>query len=301
MLNAQSHAARHDPAADAHDALAAEPRHRLRRRNRISAPHSRIAYSLGISMVCALAAIDLVTGGPAPATADEQSSVSVADALGIEGAGIEVSPVEDAAMLEQLAASRAQRDGEQAQAAAAQAQAEQAALEAKAAEEARLAAEAAAAVEAAAAAEAAKAAAEAAKQAEAPETATGVAAAASTAVSAIARISNSSGAVRPQTQAAADAVVSNVPGADSITIGGTRSSAADPGGHPSGLALDHMRNPSRGDAIAEYHIAHWDEPGVEYIVWQQRMLNSPGGVWKTMENRGSPTANHHDDVHLNYR
>jgi hypothetical protein len=92
-----------------------------------------------------------------------------------------------------------------------------------------------------------------------------------------------------------------VPGADSITIGGTRASAADPGGHPSGLALDYMCSPSLGDAIAEYHIAHWDELGVEYIIWQQRMLSSPGGAWKSMENRGSATANHMDHVHVNYR
>ena len=61
-----------------------------------------------------------------------------------------------------------------------------------------------------------------------------------TAATAVAKISNSAGAVRPQAQAAADAVVSNVPGAAGITIGGTRASAADPGGHPSGLALDYM-------------------------------------------------------------
>ena len=55
-----------------------------------------------------------------------------------------------------------------------------------------------------------------------------------------------------------------------------------------------------GDAIVEYHIAHWDELGVDYIIWQQRMLSSPGGSWSTMENRGSPTANHMDHPHVNY-
>ena len=56
-----------------------------------------------------------------------------------------------------------------------------------------------------------------------------------------------------------------------------------------------------GDAIVAYHLAHWDELGVEYIIWQQRMLSSPGGSWKTMENRGSATANHMDHLHVNYR
>jgi hypothetical protein len=216
---------------------------------------------------------------PAAATQETSASTAVADALGITGAA---EPELEDSVLEQLAASRAQRDADQAAAAAAQQQAEQAAAAARAEAEARAAAEAAAA--AAAAAEAA-------------------AAPAGTAVSAIAKISNSAGPVQPQAQAAADAVVSNVPGAAGITIGGTRGSAADPNGHPSGKALDYMvgGNSSLGDAIAQYHIAHWDELGVEYVIWQQRYLDSPGGTWRPMENRGSATANHMDHVHVNYR
>ena len=93
-----------------------------------------------------------------------------------------------------------------------------------------------------------------------------------------------------------------MPGADSITIGGTRASAADPNGHPSGLALDYMvgSDAALGDAIVEYHIAHWDELGVDYVIWQQRMLSSPDGVWKAMADRGSATANHMDHPHVNY-
>ncbi|WP_324277764.1 hypothetical protein [Blastococcus brunescens] len=121
--------------------------------------------------------------------------------------------------------------------------------------------------------------------------------------SVIAKINNSAGPIRPVAQAAANAVVSNVPGAAGITLGGTRASAADPGGHPSGLAVDYMvgSNAALGDAIVAYHVAHWDELGVDYIIWQQRMLSSPGGGWKTMENRGSATANHMDHPHVNYR
>jgi hypothetical protein len=93
-----------------------------------------------------------------------------------------------------------------------------------------------------------------------------------------------------------------VPGAGGITIGGTRGSATDPHGHPSGLALDYMvmSDSALGDAIVEYHIAHWDELGVEYIIWQQRYLDSPGGSWSYMEDRGSGTANHMDHPHVNY-
>jgi hypothetical protein len=119
----------------------------------------------------------------------------------------------------------------------------------------------------------------------------------------VARISNTSGPVKPVVQAAADAVVSNVPGAASITLGGTRPSATDPGGHPSGLALDYMvlTDSALGDAIVQYHIDHWDELRVDYIIWEQRMLSSPGGSWKAMADRGSPTANHMDHPHVNYR
>jgi LysM repeat protein len=118
-----------------------------------------------------------------------------------------------------------------------------------------------------------------------------------------AHITNSAGPVKPQAQAAADAVVSNVPGADAITLGGTRASAVDPAGHPSGLAVDYMvlKDAALGDAIVAYHLAHWDELGVDYIIWQQKILTSPTGSWKQMEDRGSVTANHRDHVHVNYQ
>jgi LysM repeat protein len=120
---------------------------------------------------------------------------------------------------------------------------------------------------------------------------------------ATAHITNSAGAVKPQTQAAAAAVVSNVPGAAGITLGGTRASAVDPGGHPSGLAVDYMvlSDAALGNAIVAYHLAHWDELGVDYIIWQQKILTSPTGSWKQMEDRGSATANHRDHVHVNYQ
>ncbi len=263
------------------------------RRRAPGAPPRHMAYALALATVSALVIGNSVAGGPVAAAGSPEltETAAVADALGIESSDLDQVTMEDPELLGQLAATRAQRDAEQAAAVASQAQAEQAAADARAAEEARVAAEAAAAAEAAQAAAAAEA-------AQSASTA-----AASTAVSSTARISNSAGPVRPQAQAAANAVVSNVPGADSITIGGTRPSAADPGGHPSGLALDYMvgSNAGLGDAIVAYHVAHWDELGVEYIIWQQRMLSAPGGAWKAMENRGSATANHMDHPHVNYR
>jgi hypothetical protein len=252
-----------------------------------------VAYAVGIATVCTLAAVNLLSAGPA-ATADTGSSVAVADALGITGSQTPVA--QDAKVLGDLVASRSQREADAATAAASQSQAEQAAAAAKAQAEAQAAAEAAAAAQSAQAAHAA-----AAKAGPAPAAA--AAAAAGIAVTAVAKITNSTGPVRPQTQAAANAVVSNVPGAGSITLGGTRASATDPGGHPSGLALDYMvlGDTALGEAIIAYHVAHWNELGVEYLIYKQRMLSSPGGSWVGMEDRGSPTANHMDHVHVNYR
>ncbi|MGY1737872.1 transglycosylase family protein [Geodermatophilus sp. SYSU D00684] len=118
----------------------------------------------------------------------------------------------------------------------------------------------------------------------------------------VAEITNTAGAIHEAVQAAANAVVSNVPGAADITLGGTRASAVDPDGHPSGKALDYMvmSDAALGDAIAQYHVDHWDELGVEYVIWQQRILTSPDAAWKAMEDRGGATANHMDHVHVNY-
>lgn len=264
------------------------------RRRSVSAPPRHVAYALALAAVSMLAVGNSLAGGSNAATAapEVSESAAVAHALGLDSSAAVTSPMEERELLGQLSASRAQRDAEQAAAIASQVQAEQAAAAALAAAEVRAAA-AAAAVEAAAAEAAAA----------ATEAAATPAPAASTATTAIAKINNSAGPVRPQAQAAANAVVSNVPGADSITIGGTRGSASDPGGHPSGLALDYMvmSDAALGDAIVDYHIAHWDSLGVDYIIWQQRRLSSPGGSWSTMENRGSATANHMDHPHVNYR
>ncbi|MGY1915290.1 hypothetical protein [Blastococcus sp. SYSU DS0973] len=294
-------------------------------RRRPPAHVRRPALYLGAAAAGALLVNVLVGADPAAqAEADAPQSVSVAQELGLTAQSGPIDVTEDLAPLQDLTASRSTRAAEQVAAQQAQAAADQVELdrqkaEAEAAARAEAEAEAMAEAEAKAKAEAeakAAAAAEAAAPAAAAPAAAAPAAAsrsrqapvssspaASVAASAVARISNSAGAVRPQAQAAADAVVSNVPGAASITIGGTRASAADPGGHPSGLALDYMvmSNAALGDAIVAYHRAHWAELGVDYIIWQQRMLSSANGSWQPMANRGSPTANHMDHPHVNYR
>jgi len=283
-------------AADRRDRAA-----RSRRRPAITV--RRPAFYLGAAAAGALVVNVLVGVDPAAqAEAGTAESVSVARQLGLSPQpGPAAVTTDDLQPLEQLAASRSTRDAAQSQAQQAQAAADQAVLDQQQAA-ARAAAEAAAAVAAAAAQEqkqveeAAAAPAAGAPPASAPT-------AAAVEADAVARITNSAGSVKPQVQTAANAVVSNVPGADGITLGGTRASATDPHGHPSGLALDYMvmSNATLGDAIARYHIDHWDELGVEYVIWEQRMLSSPGGSWQMMADRGSATENHMDHVHVNYR
>lgn len=84
-------------------------------------------------------------------------------------------------------------------------------------------------------------------------------------------------------------------------------SATDRGTAAHLTALDRPRaQPLRacralGNAIVQYTIAHWAELGVEYVIYRQRILQSPTGAWTAMPDRGSPTANHLDHVHVNYR
>jgi hypothetical protein len=275
------------------------------------------------------------TGPAASGVESEPQSVSVARQLGLDASTAPVDAAGDLGPLADLAASRSSReDAEVAaqftQAAAdravldrQRAEAEAAAAAQRAAEEAakHAAAQQAAAQQAAAQQAAAKYAADlralaaaaqakaaaAAPPAKAPAAKAPAAAVAqaagSVAATLRAKITNTAGAIKPQAQAAADAVVSNVPGAGSITLGGTRASAVDPGGHPSGLAVDYMvlGNGALGDAIVAYHVAHWNELGVDYLIYKQRMLSSTGGAWQPMADRGSPTANHMDHVHVNYR
>jgi hypothetical protein len=280
-------------AADRRDRAA-----RSRRRPPITVRHP--AFYLGAAAAGALVVNVLVGVDPAAqAEAGTAESVSVARQLGLSAqSGPAAVTTDDLQPLEQLAASRSTRDAAQSQAQQAQAAADQAVLDQQQAA-ARAAAEAAA----AAAAQEQKQIEEAAAAPAAGAPPAAAPAAAAVEADAVARITNSAGSVKPQVQTAANAVVSNVPGADGITLGGTRASATDPHGHPSGLALDYMvmSNATLGDAIARYHIDHWDELGVEYIIWEQRMLSSPGGSWQMMADRGSATQNHMDHVHVNYR
>lgn len=79
------------------------------------------------------------------------------------------------------------------------------------------------------------------------------------------------------------------------SIGGYRPNAGE---HSTGQAIDFMiSSQSEGDAIAAWVQSHVGPFDVKYVIWRQRYW-APGGSWEPMEDRGSPTANHYDHVHV---
>lgn len=81
-------------------------------------------------------------------------------------------------------------------------------------------------------------------------------------------------------------------------VGGAegRSGADD---HTAGLALDFMTGDTElGTALANYVLNNQSWLGVSYVIYQQRYNDGSG--WSTMEDRGSPTANHYDHVHVSF-
>ena len=67
-----------------------------------------------------------------------------------------------------------------------------------------------------------------------------------------------------------------------------------------GRAADFMvyDDRAKGDAVAQYVIDNATRFRVEYLIWQQQIYMISSGSWQPMEDRGSPTANHMDHVHV---
>ena len=105
---------------------------RSARRRHAAVPQRRVAFGIGMATVCSVALVNLMAGQPATATVEPTGSVAVAQALGIDSTQAELPAAEPAQALGQLAASRAERDADQATAALLQSRAEQAAAAAKA-------------------------------------------------------------------------------------------------------------------------------------------------------------------------
>lgn len=71
-----------------------------------------------------------------------------------------------------------------------------------------------------------------------------------------------------------------------------------PSDHPSGKAVDFMVDRATGDALAGCALANKAALGITYVIWRQRI--NYGSGWQAMEDRGSPTANHYDHVHVSF-
>ena len=72
------------------------------------------------------------------------------------------------------------------------------------------------------------------------------------------------------------------------------------GEHAEGRALDVMVSGDRGWEVAEYLRANYADLGIEYLIFSQRIwsVDRGGEGWRSMEDRGSTTANHYDHVHV---
>lgn len=83
----------------------------------------------------------------------------------------------------------------------------------------------------------------------------------------------------------------------SVSSWGGRSGSGD---HGAGRALDIMVSGSAGYSIADYVRSHASDFGVSEVIWAQRIwsVQRSSEGWRSMEDRGSSTANHYDHVHV---
>ena len=81
-------------------------------------------------------------------------------------------------------------------------------------------------------------------------------------------------------------------------FGGLR--VGDPQDHGSGNAIDCMIGTEGGNALASWLVSHAHELPISYVIWKQQIWQNVDGLrqWVWMEDRGSPTANHQDHVHI---
>lgn len=104
------------------------------------------------------------------------------------------------------------------------------------------------------------------------------------------------GTVRPHVQAFADAVKEAT---------GANSFGTYPGHDPSiDLALDifvAVNSVVLGNKITTFAIENIKRFGIDYIIYRQHIYNPEiAKYWRQMEDRGNPTQNHYDHVHISF-
>jgi hypothetical protein len=103
------------------------------------------------------------------------------------------------------------------------------------------------------------------------------------------------GAVKPFVRTAAEFLGCAFDKPTVLGVAG-RGNASD---HPGGRALDFMVDRATGDQLAACTIRNREALGVSYVIWRQRI--DTGSGFRAMEDRGSPTANHLDHVHVSFK
>lgn len=110
------------------------------------------------------------------------------------------------------------------------------------------------------------------------------------------------GPVKPWVQYAANALGTQFD-VDTIYGFSTRDAGTD-AGHALGLAIDLMvyGDSEKGHQIATYAESVYKQLNIYYIIWQQHIWDYKRADegWRLMPDRGSPTANHMDHVHISF-
>lgn len=99
------------------------------------------------------------------------------------------------------------------------------------------------------------------------------------------------------------AMRADVSGAFPDLVVGCYRAAEDGGEHPRGRACDFMVTGERGDQVAAYAQQHHARLHIMYLIWEQHIWSPERADegWRPMEDRGSPTQNHMDHVHVSVR
>lgn len=85
------------------------------------------------------------------------------------------------------------------------------------------------------------------------------------------------------------------------SIGGYRASSRS--NHQFGGAIDFMTfsDTAKGRAVADYLVKNAAAFKVDHIIYQQKIWTPYRPFWRPMEDRGSPTQNHMDHVHVSVK
>ena len=108
---------------------------------------------------------------------------------------------------------------------------------------------------------------------------------------------------RPHVKAAGQILGDYFRFADS-EMGGVRPNALPD--HPSGVAIYFMGGSNIARCSNLFTAVHsrpavWDYLNIQHLIWQQTYYDAPGKVGSRMADRGSPTANHMDHVHIIFK